>query len=211
MIELVLKVFLSYLLGSVSGSILIGKLKKVDIRTMGSGSAGGTNAFRTQGPVFALGVVAIDVGKAVMATALIAPLVISGAQTVFSTETILLACGFAAILGHCYPVFHGFNGGKGAATAVGAMIIIEPLLLGPMLITWLLTLALSGYVGVATVLAGLSLVPATLYLGGSFALLVFCAATALFMIFTHRSNLKRLKAGNENRFEKARISNWFGK
>ncbi len=113
------------------------------------------------------------------------------------------------MLGHCYPVYHGFRGGKGAATAVGALIVIEPYLLIPMLVTWLLTLVLSGYVGLATVLAGFSLVPAAIYLGNPNDLLIFCVAIAAFMAFTHRNNLQRLAAGTEYRFERIRIVNWF--
>jgi len=126
-----------------------------------------------------------------------------------SMEQATLVRGFAAVLGHRYPVYHGFRGGKGAATAVGALIIIEPYLLIPMLATWLLTLVLSGYVGLATVLAGFSLVPATIYLGNSNDLLMFCVAIAAFMAFTHRNNLQRLAAGTEHRFERIRIFNWF--
>ena len=211
MTELAFKLVLSYLLGSVSGSILMGALKNVDIRTMGSGNAGGTNAFRTQGLLFALGVVVIDVGKAVVAAAWVPGISLISGPGILSFEQTTLACGFAAVLGHCYPVYHGFRGGKGAATVAGALIIIEPVLLVPMLLTWLVVLGLSGYVGLATVLAGISLVPSALYFGSSDGLLVFSIAIAAFMAFTHRSNLKRLKDGNENRFEKARVFNWFRK
>jgi glycerol-3-phosphate acyltransferase PlsY len=204
-----IKVLISYLLGSVSGSVLIGKLRHVDIRTMGSGNAGGTNAFRTQGLIFALAVIVIDISKAALATAWIAPMEIAGLQTEADQSTVTLLCGFAVVLGHCYPLFHGFRGGKGAATAVGAMAIIQPLLLAPMLLTWLIVLGLSGYVGLATVIAGFSLVPAAWYIDSTPGLLIFTIAIALFMTFTHRSNLKRLKNGVENRFEKARFSNWF--
>ena len=211
MIALVVKILLSYLLGSVSGSMLIGALRKVDIRTMGSGNAGGTNAFRTQGLIFALGVMLIDIGKAVVATAIVAPANFWGESQSLPVETLMLLCGFAVILGHCYPVFHGFRGGKGAATAVGSLIVINSMLLIPMLMTWLLILGLTGYVGLATVLAGYSLIPGAIYLGVSDGLLVFTICLAVFMTFTHRANLKRLKSGNENRFERARIINWFHK
>ncbi len=211
MTELAFKLILSYLMGSVSGSILMGALKKVDIRTMGSGNAGGTNAFRTQGLLFALGVIVIDVGKAIVAAAWVPGIALISGPGILSFEQTTLACGFAVVLGHCYPVYHGFKGGKGAATAAGALMIIEPVLLVTMLLTWLVVLGLSGYVGLATVLAGISLVPSALYFGSSDGLLVFSIAIAAFMAFTHRSNLKRLKDGNENRFEKARVFNWFRK
>jgi glycerol-3-phosphate acyltransferase PlsY len=211
MSELILKVIFAYLLGSFSGSVLLGKLRKVDIRTMGSGNAGGTNAFRTQGVIFALGVIIIDVGKAVIATSFIPSISLSGLESTTGLEAVTLACGFAVVLGHCYPVYHGFRGGKGAATAVGTLLVIQPALLVPMLATWLVVLGWTGFVGLATVLAGYSLIPAAWYQGVSTGLLTFTILIALFMTFTHRSNLKRMKAGNENRFEKARVSNWFGR
>ena len=214
MMALAFKTLLAYLIGSLSGSLLLGKIKKVDIRNMGSGNAGGTNAFRTQGLVFALGVAVLDIGKGMLASGWIPALSPAGSAGLFgmgqiSMEQATMACGFAAVLGHCYPVFHGFRGGKGAATTVGALIIIEPYLLIPMLATWLLTLVLSGYVGLATVLAGFSLVPAAIYLGNSNDLLIFCVAIAAFMAFTHRINLQRLAAGTEYRFERIRLFNRF--
>lgn len=211
MILAAIKILASYMLGSISGSLLLGRMRHVDIRTMGSGNAGGTNAFRTQGLVFALGVVFIDVAKSALAAGWVAAFTWPGQPHVTPPETVSLACGFAAVLGHCYPVYHGFRGGKGAATAIGALAVVQPWLLLPMFLTWIAVLVISGYVGLATVMAGFSLVPAAWYLGASDALLIFCAVLALFMTFTHRSNLARLRRGKENRFDRVRIGNWFGK
>jgi glycerol-3-phosphate acyltransferase PlsY len=205
----VINILLAYLLGSVSGSILLGRLKKVDIRTMGSGNAGGTNALRTQGFWFALAVVLIDVGKGVLATAVIPGLNITGLSVVPVPEKLVLACGLAAVLGHCYPVWHGFRGGKGAATCLGVLAVVNPWLLIPMLSTWVVTLVLSGYVGLATVLAGFSLIPAAWYLGLSGDLITFVTILALFMAFTHRGNFRNMARGEEHRAERVRIINWF--
>jgi glycerol-3-phosphate acyltransferase PlsY len=204
MTELIVKVILAYLLGSVSGSLLVGRLKHVDIREQGSGNAGGTNAFRTQGWLFALGVVVIDVGKGLAAAKWIAALTLWGAPAAVSPEVAAMACGFAAVLGHCFPVYHGFRGGKGAGTALGALLVIQPWLILPMVLVWLITLVLSGYVGLATVLAGFSLVPAARWLGDT-ALIGFTVILALFLLFMHRSNMQRLRDGTENRFERARL------
>lgn len=204
MTAFVLKVVLAYFLGSVSGSILLGKLKHVDIRQQGSGNAGGTNAFRTQGLWFALGVVVIDVGKGFIAAWWIPVLDFGGQAAVANPGLLVMACGFAAVLGHCYPLWHGFRGGKGAATAVGAMIVIEPWLLLPVAITWLVVLLITGYVGLATMLAGVSLVPTAWYLGSP-ALLVFTTVLALFLLFTHRSNMRKLRDGTEYRFHPMHI------
>ena len=204
MTALILKIFLAYLLGSVSGSLLLGKLKKVDIRAQGSGSAGGTNAFRTQGLIFALGVVVIDVGKGFIAAWWIPSMGFGGSPAVLDPGLLAMVCGFAAVLGHCFPVWHGFRGGKGAATAVGVLIVIEPWLLLPVVITWLVTLIMTGYVGLSTMLAGTSLVPAAWAMNNN-TLMVFSAVLALFLIFTHRGNIRKLRNGTEYRFERIYI------
>nr|AFI78705.1 acyl-phosphate glycerol-3-phosphate acyltransferase [uncultured bacterium ws085G8] len=204
MAALIIKVILAYLLGSVSGSLLLGKIKKIDIRMQGSGNAGGTNAFRTQGLVFAIGVVAIDIGKGYVAARWIPALDIGGSQTVFNPMLAVMACGLAAVLGHVFPVWHGFRGGKGAATAVGALIVIEPWLLMPLAICWLVTLIITGYVGLSTVLASFSLVPASWAMNNT-SLMVFSSILAVFILFTHRGNMRKLLSGTENRFERIQI------
>jgi glycerol-3-phosphate acyltransferase PlsY len=190
----------AYLLGSISGSLLLGRLRGVDIRTQGSGNAGGTNALRTQGWRFALGVVLIDVGKGALA-AWLAAVVPHG----FDVQAMALAAVFAAMAGHIWPVFHGFRGGKGAATLVGGLAVAWPVALVPVLATWIFCVVLTGYVGSSTVLAAFAL--------GAFAFvppvdparLAFAVAVAVLIAYTHRENLRRLRAGTESRFERARL------
>lgn len=208
MIELLLVLIGGYLLGSVSGSLLLGRLRGLDIRTMGSGNAGGTNALRTVGWQFALSVVVIDVGKGALAAGLLplaAPLV---AAEPLDFTTLGAAGGFMAVVGHIWPVFFRFRGGKGAGTAVGAIAVVAPWCLAPLLLIWLVTLVGTGYVGLATILAGLSLVPSMWTLGPEplpNALAALAIALAVLLVFTHRANLARMRAGDENRFDKARL------
>jgi len=204
MAALILKVILAYLLGSVSGSLMVGKLKKVDIRRQGSGNAGGTNAFRTQGLVFALGVVVIDVGKGFLAAWWIPALDIGDPAQRVGQDLLVMFCGFAAVVGHCFPIWHDFRGGKGAAAAVGAMIVIEPLVLLPLLLTWLATLVLTGYVGLSTVLAAFSLIPAAWWLDDR-SLMLFSIVLSLFLLFTHRANMRSLRDGTEYRFKRIHL------
>lgn len=206
MIALAIKLLLSYLLGSVVGSLLLGRLRGVDIRQLGSGNAGATNALRTQGRGFALATAAIDVAKGMLAALLVARIGWFGADLLAPLET-QLACGLAAALGHCYPLFHGFRGGKGAGTLFGVVLVLFPWAALAMLGLWLLVLVLSGYVGLATVLAGLAF-PLALAVGAPPASPVtfgLAGAAALFLAYTHRSNLQRLREGTEHRFEKARL------
>jgi glycerol-3-phosphate acyltransferase PlsY len=204
MVASIIIIILAYLLGSVSGSLLLGRIKKVDIRKHGSGNAGGTNALRTQGLAFALGVVVIDIGKGFMAAWWVPTLNIGGSPQLLDTNMLTIACSFAAVLGHCYPAWHGFRGGKGAATATGALIALQPWLLLPVVAIWLVTLMLTGYVGLATVLAGFSLIPAALWMNNP-GLLIFSSVIAFFLLFTHRGNIRRLRDGTEHRFRRLHL------
>ena len=200
MLELGLKVFISYLAGSLNGALLVGKLYGgIDIRKVGSGNAGGTNALRTQGKVFAALVMLVDVGKGVLPVLLLpaASLPMVGIDPSISREWLTYACGGAAIFGHCFPVWFEFAGGKGAATTIGVLIATAPAMMIPAAITWFAALFLFGYVGLATVLSAIS-VPSYIALTG-FAenrdLFIFTLLVALFVIYTHRSNLRDLASG----------------
>jgi glycerol-3-phosphate acyltransferase PlsY len=204
-IELLLKVVASYLIGSLIGGLIVGRLRGgVDIRKLGSGNAGGTNALRTQGKAFALWVMVIDIGKGIIATRLIAPLSLHGlglASAVPLREWLPVLCGLAAILGHVYPLWYGFKGGKGVATLVGVVFGLEPLLLAVVLIVWLVMVVLFGFVGLASIVAAssISVVVAATGRQPSLPLLSFGIAVALLVAFTHRSNLARMRAGTEPR------------
>lgn len=207
MTELLLKVIASYLIGSLIGSLIVGKLRGgVDIRTLGSGNAGGTNALRTQGKSFALWVMIIDIGKGIVATRVIAPLSLQGLGLVSASagglhEWLPVVCGLAAILGHVYPVWYGFRGGKGVATLVGVVFGVEPILLGAVLLVWLVMVMLFGFVSLASIVAALSIafVVAATGLQPYAPLFSFGVAVAVLVAFTHRSNLARIRAGTEPR------------
>lgn len=205
--EYVAGVIVAYLLGSVSGSLLLGRLRGVDIRTLGSGNAGGTNALRTQGWLFALGVVIVDVGKGALA-AWGVPLLVTALPGGAGPTGLAVACGLAAVVGHVWPVFFRFRGGKGAGTSVGAVAVIAPWCLPSLLGVWLLVLVATGYVGLATVLAGISLVPSMWLLGPEPlppALAFFAVVPALLLVLTHRSNIRRMLQGDESAFVRARL------
>ena len=193
-------ILVAYLLGSLSGSLLLGRLVGVDIRQSGSGNAGGTNALRTRGWKFALGVVLIDVGKGALAAWIPVWLGVEAAW-------VPSACVLAAVAGHVWPLFFGFSGGKGAATLIGGLAVIWPLALPWVLAVWALVLVSTGYVGLSTILACAVLVPlAWLQPGDAPTLrMAFAPAAALLVLYTHRANLQRLRDGNENRFERVRL------
>jgi len=202
-----LKVLLAYLLGSVVGSLVVGRLRGgVDIRKLGSGNAGSTNALRTQGLAFGIWVIIIDVAKGWIAAALLPGLAIPGIATSSGDAADWLppACAFAAILGHVFPVWHGFRGGKGMATLVGAYAGIELALLAPLVLSWLAVVVVSGFVGLASIVASLALPVYLLMRDGArlTPVMGFALATAALVIFTHRGNVRRMRAGSEPRARK---------
>jgi glycerol-3-phosphate acyltransferase PlsY len=201
-LELGVKTLLSYLLGSLIGSLLVGRLRGVDIRELGSGNAGGTNALRTQGWSFALGVIVIDVGKALVAVGLLPGLALPlvGLDPAVDRDWLTVCCAAAVVAGHVYPVWYEFRGGKGAATLIGAVAVLAPMALAPVLLAWLACVALTGYVGLGTMVATATLpVYFAIAQPPSAPLLVFGIAMAAFIVYTHRSNIERMRAGIENR------------
>lgn len=202
MLELGVKILIAYLLGTVLGSLILGRLRGVDIRSMGSGNAGATNALRTQGRRFGFFVLLIDIAKGMVAVSWLPSAALPGMDMDpgVSRDWLTVACGFAVIVGHVYPVWFDFRGGKGAATVIGVVAALEWRLLMPLLLSWIIVLMLFGYVGLATMLATVALAAAVLaFEPNNVPLCTFCAAVAAFVIFTHRSNIARMRAGTENR------------
>lgn len=207
MLELGLKSLGAYLLGSLIGSLLVGQLRGgVDIRKMGSGNAGGTNALRTQGLGFAVWVMVIDIGKGWLAAGVLPGLELPGVRVDPQVDRSWLAvtCATAVVLGHVYPVWYGFRGGKGAATLLGVLVGLKPFAILPVFGVWLAVVMLSGFVGLATMLSAASF-PAYLVVAEaapSPAMLTFGCVMTLFVCYTHRSNIERMRSGTENRVKR---------
>ena len=208
--ELIIKLILSYLLGSISGSMLIGKLKGIDIREMGSGNAGSTNAFRIMGTTFAILVMLIDVVKGYISVKYIPLLNLGIMQSVHSPDIEILQvfCAAGAVLGHVYSLYYGFKGGKGAGTMVGVLAAIFPTSLFIGFSIWLLIFVFSGFVGLSTIIASITIPVSTtlFYAAGLYSPFGWFSVMIVFFIaYTHRSNIFRMIDGNENRFEKIMI------
>lgn len=213
MLELIILILAAYIIGSTPTSIIVSKLVyKADIREHGSGNAGATNVFRTFGWKPALIVTLVDVFKgwlpAYVAGSLNSDTILFGTNP----DALMIIAGFAAVLGHTYTVFAGFKGGKGVGTLAGMLIALFPIALPICLLVFILTLIATGMVSLGSMLAATAL-PITLFiLEGlnpdaqiSLTLRVFSLLIPAFIIFTHRTNIKRMMEGTENRFEKARI------
>ncbi len=202
MLELAVKTLIAYLLGSLMGALILGAFRGVDIRQQGSGNAGGTNALRTQGKAFALGVVVIDVAKGWFAAGVLPglalPLIALDASV--GRDWLAVSCAAAVTLGHVYPVWWEFRGGKGAATLIGVVLGLIPAFLPAVLIVWLLVVMTTGFVGLGTML-GVATLPVVLLwrAPGNTAILSFALLMTVFVIYTHRGNIERMRAGSENR------------
>lgn len=197
----VLVFVLSYIAGSFPSAWLAGRLAGVkDIRKEGSGNAGATNALRVLGWGYALPVLIVDAFKGAASVLFIAGLA-GGDQT----APVLAASG--ALLGHGFPLFLGFRGGKGVATGAGALVAMAPPILLPCLSIFLVVVLATGYVSLASMAAALAILPAYLILvpawGGATdpGLAAFMGAASLLVIFLHRRNIGRLLAGTEGRFK----------
>ena len=204
MLELGVKFLISYFIGSLMGAMIVGAIRGgVDIRTMGSGNAGGTNALRTQGIGFALGVVIIDIGKGIVGAGVVPglelPLIPTDPDV--SRTWLTLCCAAAAVLGHVWPIYYGFQGGKGGATFIGTLVVLGPHLIILVLGIWALVVTFTGYVGLATMTASIAL---PIWLGvmrlpDDQPLFIYCVGIALLIIYCHRSNIQRMRDGVENR------------
>ncbi|WP_087971449.1 glycerol-3-phosphate 1-O-acyltransferase PlsY [Oceanobacillus rekensis] len=186
--EYILFAILAYLLGSIPSALLVGKIGyKVDIREHGSGNLGATNTFRVLGIKAGIIVMISDILKGTIATLI--PL-FSGA------DVYVLAIGIFAVIGHTYPIFAKFKGGKAVATSAGIILGIYPLLFVIMITTFLITLYLSKYVSLSSMITGVITIILSLFLN-DIGLVIVISLLTIFVFYRHRENIKRIKNGTE--------------
>ncbi|MFQ6675242.1 MAG: glycerol-3-phosphate 1-O-acyltransferase PlsY [Fidelibacterota bacterium] len=206
MLQIALILLLSYLVGSVPTGLVVGKVAGgMDIRKHGSGNPGVTNVFRLLGWKPAVVVAAVDIFKGYAAARYLGSLAEPG------SDLVPVLAGSAAVLGHTYTVFAGFRGGKGVAALTGMVIALYPLAVPFCFLVFALAILTTGYVSVASIGAGIAFpvvvfgLPGLGFQTAGIALKVFSVIIPLFVLFTHRTNIRRLVSGTENRFEKAMI------
>lgn len=201
----------AYLIGSFPTGVVVGKLFfGKDPRDGGSGASGATNIFRQFGASAGIAVTLVDVGKGALAVAL--SFAISSSTEVTSASPSMLAKiagAFFAVVGHVYPLFAGFRGGKGVATGAGALLVIAP---GAVLFSAIAFALLIGFTGIvsASSIAAALVLPAAIALGAagsppSMLLLGFSLLIAAFVVFTHRANIRRILNGQEKSFDRLRF------
>jgi glycerol-3-phosphate acyltransferase PlsY len=183
---------IAYLVGSISFAVLLVRLRTgKDIRREGSGNAGATNVLRAHGKALALAVALFDIAKGAAGVFLV--------RQVSSDPKAAAAAGFAAILGHVFPIFYGFRGGKGVATAVGAFAVLAPWATLVCIGVFVAMVAAFRYVSLGSVVA-ISLLPLVAGLfHAPLAIVGAAAAAAILVLVKHLENLKRLASGQERR------------
>ncbi len=197
MTQFLISFLLAFLCGSLPTAYLAGRFfKGVDIRSLGSGNVGATNAFRVFGKKIGSLVFLIDFLKGALPTFFFLTL-IRGSSALPSAN---LWIGFGAILGHVFTPFLGFKGGKGVATGGGVLCAAYPILFLITVVVWTVTFLLSRIVSVSSILALLALIVSALLFGVDQKALIFFVLVSIFIIWTHRTNLIRLVKGKENRF-----------
>lgn len=193
---------LSYVSGSFPSAWLAGKSRGIDLRAHGSGNLGATNVLRVLGPGLGALVFLADIAKGALPVHLLGPMTGLTGNALLGVQ---LLCGVSAILGHSRPLFLGFRkGGKGVATACGVFLALAPLQTAFTLLTFTVVVLASGYVSLASLTAAFAL---PVVLAATFGVLSFLfpvgALTFAFVVYTHRGNIARLRAGTELQFEKS--------
>ena len=211
MIELVILLLASYITGSFPTSIIVTRVtKNIDIREHGSGNAGATNVFRVLGWKYAVFVLTFDIFKGWLPTAVYATTIFQ--QLPVSDQGLVqILCGFAAVFGHTFPIFAGFRGGKGVSSLIGVLLALFPLAFPLCLLVGIAVITTTGYVSLGSIAAAIALpiiiliLPRLGVISPNLSLVVFSLLVPWFIIYTHRSNISRIRNGTENRFEKAII------
>ncbi len=185
----------AYLLGSVNFAVFVGRMHGVDIRQEGSGNPGMSNVLRTLGRGPAAMVLAGDAVKGVAGA--YAGFVASGSGDPLSAWA--FAAGFAAVLGHCYPIFHSFKGGKGVATGAGVVLFTMPLVAVVVIGAWFLLVRLTKTASVASLIVTVAAVPLALWRGAELPAMIWLSATILLVVWRHRTNIGRMISRTEGK------------
>ncbi|MBU0678197.1 MAG: glycerol-3-phosphate 1-O-acyltransferase PlsY [Verrucomicrobia bacterium] len=206
-IPVILLIFASYLLGSIPNGLIIARLKGIDIRKAGSGNIGATNVFRSVGKPFGIATFIGDMLKGLIPAALF-PLAVSGHDLPLTPQHLGLAFGCCAIVGHNWPVFLKFRGGKGVATSAGVLLGVAPLAVAVGLAVWLLLFFVTRYVSVGSMGAAIAICASGWIPQINSDRIVSIVLTMLgaVIVWRHRSNIQRLASGTENRFVSKRNS-----
>jgi glycerol-3-phosphate acyltransferase PlsY len=184
-------IILAYLIGSIPFALILARRWGADLRRTGSGNLGAANVMRASGVTAGVLVAALDIAKGAASVWL--------AVSVSQGAAVPAAAGLAAIVGHIYPVWLRFRGGKGVATACGVFTVLSPLAVPPALAMFAAAVWLTKYISLGSVVASIALPPLAYALGSPAPTVLAAVAAAIIIVFRHRSNVGRLRTGTERR------------
>ncbi len=201
--EIILFILIAYLLGSIPSAVWLGKIfYNIDVREFGSGNAGATNTFRVLGKKAGVPVLFFDISKGWISVNLINFLSTYDEIIINNLDLYLelsLAFGLSAVIGHLFPVFTGFRGGKGIATLLGFLVAILPFAAIVSLMVFILSLLIFRFVSLSSIIASFIFCVVVLITEDNFALNVFACFVSLLSLITHQKNIERLLKGNETK------------
>jgi glycerol-3-phosphate acyltransferase PlsY len=186
-----LPIFLGYLTGSVPFAYLLARRAGIDVRRAGSGNVGAANVLRTTGTWRGVIVMALDVTKGIAAVAM--------AYIIAGSVVLAAVTGAAAVVGHIYPVWLRFHGGKGVAVAAGVFTMLSPAATGIAAALFLITVTMTRYISLGSIAASIALPSAAWLVGEPRAVVLSATGTAALILFRHRGNVSRLRSGTERR------------
>ena len=195
--SIALAIVAAYIVGSIDFAVIVGRMHGVDIHNVGSGNPGASNVLRSLGRVPAAMVLLGDTLKGVVGAAM--GMIASGTGDPL-VEWAFLA-GFAAVIGHCYPVFHRFRGGKGVATGLGVLFFTMPIVGLIVVTTWIVLVKLTKTASISSLIVVLASIPLALWQGVRGMSLVWLLATVVLVIWRHKGNIQRVVRGSEQKVE----------
>jgi len=191
-----LLIVMSYLYGSIPFALVIGKLfYNTDVRNQGSGNLGGTNAGRVLGKKAGMAVILLDASKCCIS------ILIAGsvAKLIGLTPDIVYPCAFACVIGHCYPIFAQFRGGKAVSVAIGYALVTNIYAFIIAVIVFMVTLKISKYVSLSSILGSSIILLISPFIGYSTIGIITNACIVILLIYKHKENIKRIKNGTESK------------
>jgi glycerol-3-phosphate acyltransferase PlsY len=187
----------AYVVGSIDFAVIVARMHGVDIHEVGSGNPGASNVLRSIGRLPAAMVLIGDTLKGVIGAAMG---MIAAGSVDFQVEWAFLA-GFAAVIGHCYPVFHRFRGGKGVATGLGVLLFTVPIVGVIVVAGWLVLVRLTKTASISSLIAVAASVPLAIWQGVEGMSLVWLLATVVLVVWRHRANIQRVFSGSEQKVQ----------
>ena len=196
-LNIALAVIAAYLVGSIDFAVIVARMHGVDIREVGSGNPGASNVIRSIGRGPGAMVLVLDTIKGVIGAAM--GMIASGTADP-QVEWAFLA-GLAAVIGHCYPIFHKFKGGKGVATGLGVLFFTMPLVGLIIVLSWLILVKLTKTASISSLIVVFGTIPLAIWQGVSGMALVWLLVTVVLIVWRHRGNIQRIVRGDEQKVQ----------